>query len=119
MRQRSLVRLAPVYYVTGNHEFDSDWLRELLKVLGSEGVTVLRNSYVPLTSGTDVILLAGLDDPNGPKDMKKPLVHIYRLTVYALSAKTGLKEEFSLEELQRAMKGKVLAQSQLFVSYSN
>ena len=54
-----------------------------------------------------------------PKGMKKPLVHIYRLTVYALSAKTGLKEGFSLEELQRAMKGKVLAQSQLFVSYSN
>lgn len=54
-----------------------------------------------------------------PKGMKKPLVHIYRLTVYALSAKTGLKDGFSLEELQSAMKGKVLAQSQLFVSYSN
>jgi predicted MPP superfamily phosphohydrolase len=69
---RSFVEIAPVYYVTGNHEWDIDWLRELLKMLSDEGVTVLRNSYARLSVGDDVIVLAGLDDPNGPKDMKKP-----------------------------------------------
>jgi predicted MPP superfamily phosphohydrolase len=34
---RQLADIAPVYYVTGNHEWDADWLRELLKALDDEG----------------------------------------------------------------------------------
>jgi uncharacterized protein len=69
---RALIKIAPVYYVTGNHEWDTDWLRDLLKMLGDEGVVVLRNGYERLTAGKDAVVLAGLDDPNGPKDMKTP-----------------------------------------------
>jgi hypothetical protein len=36
------------------------------------GVTVLRNEYVRLTIGSEHIILAGVDDKNGPKDMKTP-----------------------------------------------
>jgi len=54
-----------------------------------------------------------------PKDQKKPIIHIYRLTVYALSAPTGLKDGFKLDELEAAMKGKVLGKAELFFSYSN
>lgn len=54
-----------------------------------------------------------------PKNYKKPLIHIYRLTVYALSAKTGLKEGFTRTELEDAIKGKVLGKAELFFSYNN
>jgi predicted MPP superfamily phosphohydrolase len=69
---RSLKTIAPVYYVTGNHEWDNDNVRTLLKLLVQNGVTVLRNDYVRLTLGENAIILAGVDDPNGPRDMKTP-----------------------------------------------
>ncbi len=69
---RSLVSIAPVYYVTGNHEWDTGWARELLKVLDDSGATVLRNDYARLEIGTASIVLAGIDDPNGPADMISP-----------------------------------------------
>ncbi len=69
---RSLKTVAPVYYVTGNHEWDNDNVRTLLKLLVQSGVTVLRNDYVRLTLGEDTVILAGVDDPNGPRDMKTP-----------------------------------------------
>lgn len=67
-----LVSVAPVYYITGNHEWASPWVRELFGVLRDYGVTVLRNEYVLISSGEESIVLCGLDDPNGPADMKKP-----------------------------------------------
>jgi predicted MPP superfamily phosphohydrolase len=69
---QSLCKIAPVYYVTGNHEWDSDGLRDLLSMLKDEGVNVLRNGYVKLTLGKSSLVLAGVDDPNGPADMKTP-----------------------------------------------
>jgi uncharacterized protein len=68
----ALVRIAPVYYVTGNHEWGSDCLRELLKTLRQTGVTVLQNDYVRLKIGESSIVLAGVDDPNGPADKIAP-----------------------------------------------
>jgi len=54
-----------------------------------------------------------------PSDAPRPIVHAYRLTVYALSAPTGLKSGFSVEDLRRAMVGKTLGYGQLVVSWSN
>ncbi|MDR1589237.1 MAG: metallophosphoesterase [Oscillospiraceae bacterium] len=68
-----LTRIAPVYYVTGNHEWDSGDMKNLQSLLEQRGVTVLRNAYVPLTKGGGTIILAGTDDPNGPADMIKPV----------------------------------------------
>ena len=36
------------------------------------GVTVLSNEYLKLERGGDTIVLAGIDDPNGPYDQKTP-----------------------------------------------
>lgn len=69
---QALVEIAPVYYVTGNHEWDSGWTGTLLQMLEDAGVTVLRNDYVRLTAGVSSIVLAGVDDPYGPADMKTP-----------------------------------------------
>jgi Raf kinase inhibitor-like YbhB/YbcL family protein len=54
-----------------------------------------------------------------PKDTDKVRIHIYRLKVYALSAKTGLAPGFSLDELRNAIKDTTLGMAQLNVSYSN
>ena len=71
-----LVRIAPVYYVTGNHEWDSgidrDERQRLFAMLEENDVDVLRNQFRRLTIGDDSIILAGIDDPGGPADMIKP-----------------------------------------------
>ncbi len=67
-----LTQIAPVYYVTGNHEWASGWVRDLFSILEECGVNVLRNKYVVLERNGDTIVLAGVDDPNGPYDMKTP-----------------------------------------------
>lgn len=54
-----------------------------------------------------------------PAGVAKPIVHIYRLTVYALSAPTGLKKGFSVDDLKKAMVGKTLGFGQLNISWSN
>jgi len=76
---RQLVRIAPVYYVTGNHEWDSGMVRPLLAMLEENDVNVLQNQFRRLTAGDDSIVLAGVDDPNGPADMIKPDEFIERI----------------------------------------
>ena len=67
-----LTAIAPVYYVTGNHEWASGWTKELFALLAECGVTALRNEYVVLDRGGEEIIRAGVDDPNGPYDQKTP-----------------------------------------------
>lgn len=83
-----LVEIAPVYYVSGNHEWAAgrvDKLQkltgggqgerrmdELKEVLAGCGVQYLSNSYELLEQGEESIVLAGVEDPNGPFDMIKP-----------------------------------------------
>ncbi len=69
-----LTALAPVFYVTGNHEWvmDGAQRRELFALLDGCGVVRLRNSWRVLKSGGCRIVLAGVDDPNGPADQKTP-----------------------------------------------
>lgn len=69
---RALGEIAPVYFVTGNHEWALPDVRGLKRELEEIGVTVLSNRYVPLERGGDRILLAGIDDPNGYADQKTP-----------------------------------------------
>lgn len=67
-----LVEIAPVYYVTGNHEWASGQMPELRQLLEETGVTYLSNTFVPLERNGDTITLAGIDDPNGYADQKTP-----------------------------------------------
>jgi predicted MPP superfamily phosphohydrolase len=69
---RGLSEIAPVYYVTGNHEWEKGEARALMRALPGAGATVLRNEILPIERGGETIYLAGLEDPNGPADMKKP-----------------------------------------------
>jgi len=65
-----LVEIAPVFYVTGNHEWTVEGLRGILEHLEALGVTVLENEFVTLSRGDAKIAVAGVHDPNGPYDMK-------------------------------------------------
>ena len=67
-----LVALAPVYYVTGNHEWGSGQARETVRTLRELGVTCLENEFVRVERGGEHILIAGVHDPNGRADQKTP-----------------------------------------------
>ncbi len=60
-----LVKIAPVYYVTGNHEFRMpDELEKLTKDFKNIGVTILKNSEYIIQCGNEKIRICGIDDPN-------------------------------------------------------
>lgn len=61
---RRAMEIAPVFYVSGNHEsYILDEYKELVVRMKEAGVTILDNRNVPLVSGGDVITLAGIRDP--------------------------------------------------------
>ncbi len=68
----ALSPIAPTYYVTGNHEWDSGGLDELWDIIEESGVVSLRNEYVLLNEGGASVVLAGAEDPGGPRDMETP-----------------------------------------------
>lgn len=57
------IRLAPVYYVPGNHEAVSAEYPALRRALEEMGVEILEDRALPLGRGGDMITLAGVSDP--------------------------------------------------------
>ena len=68
----ALVQIAPVCYVTGNHEWAVGNVPALKETLSSAGWTVLDNRFVTVERDGAMIVLAGIDDPNGYADQKTP-----------------------------------------------
>lgn len=68
----ALREIAPVYYVSGNHEWAGELLPELEPLFEKHGVNYLRNECVTLERGGESIVLAGVEDPNGWRDMLEP-----------------------------------------------
>ncbi|WP_214882820.1 MULTISPECIES: metallophosphoesterase [unclassified Exiguobacterium] len=61
-----LAGIAPMYFVTGNHEIDDseDYVRHNVKnVFRSHGVTVLENEWEPITINEIELVIGGLEDP--------------------------------------------------------
>ena len=58
------VRIAPVYYVSGNHEARVMEYEELKKSLMDAGVTMLDNQKVEISREGENITLMGIDDPS-------------------------------------------------------
>ena len=65
-------KIAPCYFVSGNHEWASGEMQQLSDMLDELGIVYLRNEFVLLEKGGDSVVLAGVEDPNGPADMIKP-----------------------------------------------
>lgn len=69
---RGLSAIAPLYCVTGNHEWAIGHVPELKERLERNGARVLSNESVLLERNGDTVVLAGVDDPNGYADQKTP-----------------------------------------------
>ena len=69
-----LTALAPTFYVTGNHEWvlSREKRQALFDLLDAASVIRLPNECRLLEKGGASIVLAGVDDPNGPYDQKRP-----------------------------------------------
>ncbi len=63
MLMEKLVEIAPVYFVTGNHEWWSRKYDSLEVELKNIGVRVLRNTVEEISNGKDKIQIIGIDDP--------------------------------------------------------
>lgn len=61
---KEAVNIAPVYYVTGNHEASLSQYRELKTGLETVGVVVLEDETIQLRRDKEVVTLIGLSDPN-------------------------------------------------------
>lgn len=61
---RASVKIAPVFYVTGNHEAWSASYGVLKEQLLEAGVTILENDAVLIEREGEQILLAGVEDPD-------------------------------------------------------
>lgn len=67
-----LTDIAPVYYVSGNHEWASGAVDYLAELFEEYGVVYLRNDYRVLTCSGEAIVIAGTEDPNSYADMTRP-----------------------------------------------
>lgn len=67
-----LSAIAPLYYVTGNHEWAVGDVPKLKERLEAHGAVVLSNQFLALERNGDTVILAGIDDPNGYADQKPP-----------------------------------------------
>lgn len=67
-----LTALAPTYYVTGNHEWQTTELKDKLRQMTSSGICVLDNSYRIIERDGQSLVIAGVHDPCGPYDQKSP-----------------------------------------------
>ena len=67
-----LSKIAPCYFVSGNHEWACGEIGELTDLLKELNIYYLHNEFVLLEKGGENIVLAGVEDPNGPADMMKP-----------------------------------------------
>lgn len=67
-----LAAIAPVYYVTGNHEWQVPERKELLEQMAQAGAEILENEFHILRRGEDTLVIAGVDDPCGPLERKSP-----------------------------------------------
>ena len=61
---REALKIAPVYYISGNHEARVSEYEGLKMGLAEAGVIVLENQIVEITREGDSITLMGIDDPS-------------------------------------------------------
>lgn len=57
--------IAPIYYVTGNHEYWSGHIEEIKQYMRRYHVTILENEYQVITIKGQSLVLAGLEDVAG------------------------------------------------------
>ncbi len=69
---RQLRGLCPIAWVSGNHDWAGGALPALRRLLDQNGVLRLENRFLPLPWNGARLILAGVEDPNGPADQITP-----------------------------------------------
>ncbi len=64
--------LAPIYFISGNHDWATGAMETMRDLLRGAGVTVLDNRWELLERDGAAIALCGVEDPNGYADSLKP-----------------------------------------------
>lgn len=87
---REAAKIAPSYYVTGNHEARLEEWEQLLTGLEEAGVTILQNESILLEREGQAIVFSGVEDPSFHDD---PLLHdtegIWERNLESLSPEEG------------------------------
>ena len=65
---RQIIKIAPVYYVSGNHEARVNEYKDLIIGLTEVGVVVLENQKVNITREGESVTLMGIEDPSFRED---------------------------------------------------
>ena len=60
---RGIYNVSPIFYVTGNHEYQSNNIKEIREELKSYGVVILSDDYTIIEINNDKIIIAGIEDP--------------------------------------------------------
>lgn len=74
-----LTEIAPVLYVTGNHEWKTEDPEALFQRIADCGVTVFRNDYLLLEKDGQTMILAGVEDRNGYADSETQVEFVARI----------------------------------------
>lgn len=91
---REIMNIAPVYYVSGNHEARVDEYSELKIGLAEAGVIVLETEKLELTSEGESITLIGLKDPSFRTDYL--FGDAASVTQYALGELQNVSDGFTI-----------------------
>ena len=70
---KQIIDVAPIYYVTGNHEATIKNYKNLKEKLQELGVNILDNKTMKIKEGNSTIELLGINDPSFEKSNKKGL----------------------------------------------
>jgi uncharacterized protein len=62
--------IAPIYYITGNHEMVGNYMLKLEPKLKGKNIKILRNSSESIKRNGDTITLIGIDDPIETQESK-------------------------------------------------
>ncbi len=71
MLLKGIQGVAPVYYVSGNHEYWSNDIRQIKDTIRKNGVTILEGSYDKISINNAAIIIAGVDDPEAVRYKKR------------------------------------------------
>lgn len=72
---KELLPIAPVFFITGNHEWWSGKFSVLEERLTDLGVVVLRNEHIQIEKADEKITIIGIDDPAGGMSTKENMIH--------------------------------------------
>ncbi|GEK34561.1 metallophosphoesterase [Kurthia sibirica] len=93
---KGFVKIAPTYYIDGNHEIAINKVAEIQSAVEKIGVTVLNNEAVPLQKGHEMITIVGISDPLSGEKTEDMLAHaLHQTTPQSFKLLLAHRSEFS------------------------